>query len=44
MNRLNAIKLNRKRDYRMFNDDEMNELVCIFNSAEVLSKLIGKAI
>jgi hypothetical protein len=44
MNRLNHIKSNRKRDYRMFSDDEINELTSIFNSAEVLSKLLGKTI
>lgn len=44
MNRLNHVKLNRKRDYQMFSEDEMNELISIFNSAEVLSKLLGKTI
>jgi hypothetical protein len=28
----------------MFSDDEINELTSIFNSAEVLSKLLGKTI
>ena len=44
MNRLNHIRGNRKLDYRTFNDDEMNELVSIFNSTEVLSRLLGKTI
>lgn len=44
MNRLNYIKSNRKRDFNMFSHDEMNELISIFNSAEVLSKLLGKTI
>ena len=44
MNRLNHIRGNRKLDYRMFNNDEMNELVSIFNTTEVLSKLLGKTI
>lgn len=44
MNQLNYIRRNRKRDYRMFSDDEMNELVSLFNSTEVLSKKIGETI
>ncbi|MDO4339113.1 MAG: hypothetical protein Q4C91_13685 [Eubacteriales bacterium] len=44
MNRLNYIRSNRKRDYQMFTDDEMNELISIMNSTEVLSKLLGKTI
>lgn len=44
MNRLNHIKRNRKLDYRMFSDNEMNELISIFNSTEVLSKLLGKTV
>lgn len=44
MNRLNHVRGNRKLDYRMFSDDEMNELTSIFNSTEVLSKLLGKTI
>ncbi len=44
MNQLNRVKNNRKIDYTMFSDDEMNELVSLFNSTEVLSKLIGKTI
>ena len=44
MNRLNHTRGNRKRDYRMFSDDEMNELVSLFNSTEVLSKKIGETI
>ncbi len=44
MNRLNQVKRNRKIDYQMFSDNEMDELVSIFNSTEVLSKLLGKTI
>jgi hypothetical protein len=44
MNNLNHIKLNRKRNYQVFSDEEVNELISIFNSAEVLSKLLGKTI
>ena len=44
MNRLNHVRGNRKLDYKMFNDDEMNELVSIFNTTEVLSELLGKTI
>ena len=44
MNRLNYIRRNRKLNYTMFSDNEMNELVSIFNSTEVLSKLLGKTI
>lgn len=44
MSQLNRVKSNRKIDCTMFSDDEMNELVSLFNSTEVLSKLIGKTI
>ena len=44
MNRLNHVKTNRKLDYRTFSDSEMNELTSIFNSAEILSMLLGKTI
>lgn len=44
MNSLNRIKSNRKRDYTMFSDDEMNELSSLLNSTEVLSKKIGQTI
>ena len=42
MNRLSHIRANRKRDYTAFTDDEMNELVSLFNSTEVLSRKIGE--
>ena len=44
MNRLNHVKSNRKNDYRVFSEDDINELISVFNSAEVLSKLLGKTI
>ena len=44
MNTLNHIKTNRKRNYQMFSDDEINELVSLFNSTEILSKLLNKTI
>jgi hypothetical protein len=44
MKRLNDIRSIRKSDYRMFSDEEINELISICNSAEVLSKLLGKTI
>lgn len=42
--RLSYIKSNRKRDYKSFTDDEMNELNSLLNSTEVLSKKIGQTI
>ncbi len=42
MNRFSHIRANRKRDYTAFTDDEMNELVSLFNSTEVLSRKIGE--
>lgn len=44
MNRLNHVKSNRKRNCQMFSNEEMEELTSIFNSTEVLSKLLGKTI
>ena len=44
MRQLNRMKVNRKRDYKTFTEDEMNELVSLFNSTEVLSKKIGETI
>lgn len=44
MNQLNRVKSFRKIDCSMLNDDEMNELVSLFNSTEVLSKIIGRTI
>ena len=41
---LQMIKSNRKRDYRTFSDIEMEELTILFNSAEVLSTLLGKTV
>ena len=35
---------NRKRDYKAFNDREIEELTILFNSTEVLSTLLGKTI
>ena len=36
--------VHRKKDYLTFSDEEMNELQCIFNDTEVLSKMIGETI
>ncbi|WP_455719726.1 hypothetical protein [Agathobacter sp.] len=44
MKQLNKIKSYRKIDCSMFSDDEMNELVILFNLTETLSKLIGNTI
>ena len=44
MCQLNRAKSSRKIDCTMLSDDEMDELVSLFNSTEVLSKLIGKTI
>lgn len=44
MRQLNKVKHNSKKDCSMFSDDDMNELISLFNSTEVLSKLIGKII
>lgn len=41
---LNRLKMNRKRDYNQFTDDELNELISLMNSTEVLSKNIGQTI
>ncbi len=41
---LNSLKMNRKRDYNQFTDDELNELISLMNSTEVLSKNIGQTI
>lgn len=41
---LNKIRMLRKRDYTLFTDDEINELISIFNSTEVLSKKLGETI
>ena len=41
---LNLLKTNRKRDYKAFNDREIEELTILFNSTEVLSTLLGKTI
>lgn len=41
---LNKIRMFRKRDYTLFTDDEINELIIIFNSTEVLSKKLGETI
>ena len=37
-------RISSKHDYNTFSDDDMNELISLFNSTEVLSKLIGKTI
>lgn len=44
MSRLSHIKSNRKRDYTTFTNDEVDELVSIFNATEVLSNLLNKTI
>lgn len=44
MRQLNKVKRNSKKDCSMFSDDAMDELISLFNSTEVLSKLIGKTI
>ena len=44
LQRVNHVKLNRKKDFNLFSDAEMNELVSIFNSTEVLSKMLSKTI
>lgn len=41
---LNKMRMLRKRDYTLFTDDEINELISIFNSTEVLSKKLGETI
>ena len=37
-------RISSKHDCNTFSDDDMNELISLFNSTEVLSKLIGKTI
>ena len=44
MSQLKRIKDYRKIDCSMFSDSEMDELISLFNSTEVLSKLIGKTV
>lgn len=41
---LTTLRTNRKRDYELFSDDEIEELTVLFNSTEVLSGLLGKTI
>ncbi|KGN00179.1 hypothetical protein Z969_10030 [Clostridium novyi A str. 4570] len=44
MQQLNRLKMNRKRDYNQFTENELNELASLMNSTEVLSKKIGETI
>lgn len=41
---INKMRMIRKCNYMLFNDDEINELISIFNSTEVLSKKLGETI
>jgi len=43
-NQLTRLRMNRKQDYQTFTEDEINELISLFNSTEVLSKKIGETI
>lgn len=43
-NALGHIKSNKKRDYNAFTDNEIKELISLFNTTEVLSKEIGRTI
>lgn len=43
-NALGRIKSNKKRDYNVFTDNEIKELISLFNTTEVLSKEIGRTI
>lgn len=44
MKQLNHLRNNKERDYNLLSDEEIEDLVSVVNSTEVLSKLLGETI